>query len=376
MADAPGMRETEEAIVVIFNPALPAATRAAAQEHCDKIKQAPGALAFACNLFDGSSVPEVRFWCLQTVEEMLNHSYEVLEDAERAGLQNWLVALACQPTSSIRGQTFLQNKLAQVYALLIRHEYPEQWQVPFTSLLCNLQMGEDVINMFLRVMRAVDAEIINPECHRRGADAAVAMRIKDALREQCIADVASSWYVIMHEFHVSNPALVKECLQSMAPYISWVDVQLVVNEQFVTAFYSLLAKDGFVQEVSACLTEVVLKKMDPGPKAELISTVFHKPTIEACLTNRSRDRREAGEEGATAIAGLATLTSAACRELLTCSDKLSRQAAPGGGPGEGAAEAARLLQEMMPLALGCASHEAHDVSQVCVCEVQGAGCKV
>ena len=54
-----GMREAEEAIVIIFNPALSAASRAAAQEHCDKIKQAPGALAFACNLFDGSSVPEV-----------------------------------------------------------------------------------------------------------------------------------------------------------------------------------------------------------------------------------------------------------------------------------------------------------------------------
>ena len=33
-------------------------------------------------------------------------------------------------------KVFLQNKLAQVYAILIRHEYPEQWQVLFFWYFC------------------------------------------------------------------------------------------------------------------------------------------------------------------------------------------------------------------------------------------------
>jgi hypothetical protein len=180
-------REVEEAIVILFNPAIPPATRAAAQQRCDSIKEASGALGFVCQLFEASSVSEVRFWCLQSIEEILNHKYEILNVSERQGLQNWLVHVACQNTNLMGGHVFLQNKLAQVYAILIRHEYPEQWEAPFTSLLCNLQMGEEVIAMFLRVLRAVDAEIINAECHRSAADAGVAMRVKDALREQvCI----------------------------------------------------------------------------------------------------------------------------------------------------------------------------------------------
>ena len=242
------LREVEGAIVVIFNPAIAAATRAAAQERCDRIKAAEGVLGFVCQLFEGSSVPEVRFWCLQTIEEILNYKYATLSPSERTGLQQWLSNLACCATTSAAGHAFLHNKLAQVYAILIRHDYCEHWLTPFTALLNHLQMGEDVIAMFLRVLRAVDAEIINAECHRSPADAGVAMRVKDSLREQCIGDIAAAWYLILHEFHQSNIALVKECLACMALFINWIDVQLIVNDKFVPAFYSLLDKDEFVQE--------------------------------------------------------------------------------------------------------------------------------
>ena len=45
-------------------------------------------------------------------------------------------------------------------------------------------------------------------------------------------------YVILHEFHVTNPSLVKECLVSMAAFINWIDVQLVLNDKFVPGRHS------------------------------------------------------------------------------------------------------------------------------------------
>ena len=72
----------------------------------------------------------------------------------------------------------------------MRQEYPEQWPDAMQALLRNLEAGEDVVWMFIRVLRAVDVEIINVECHRGPADAGVAMRVKDAMRAQCLTDVA------------------------------------------------------------------------------------------------------------------------------------------------------------------------------------------
>ena len=161
------------------------ATRTAAQERCDALKNAPGALESACQLFQASEVPEVRFWCLQTLEELLNYKYAALNESERVGLRHWLVLVACQGGGVGSAAPFLANKLAQVYALLMRQEYPEQWPDAMQALLRNLEAGEDVVWMFIRVLRAVDVEIINVECHRGPADAGVAMRVKDAMRAQC-----------------------------------------------------------------------------------------------------------------------------------------------------------------------------------------------
>ena len=187
------LREVEQAIAVIFTPGIDRATRTAAQERCDALKNAPGALESACQLFQASEVPEVRFWCLQTLEELLNYKYAALNESERAGLRHWLVLVACQGGGVGSAAPFLANKLAQVYALLMRQEYPEQWPDAMQALLRNLEAGEDVVWMFIRVLRAVDVEIINVECHRGPADAGVAMRVKDAMRAQCLTDVARAW---------------------------------------------------------------------------------------------------------------------------------------------------------------------------------------
>jgi len=39
-----------------------------------------------------------------------------------------------------------------------------------------------------------------------------------------------------------------------------------MNEKFVTAFYALLAREDMLVEAAGCLTEMVLKKMEPRHK--------------------------------------------------------------------------------------------------------------
>lgn len=221
----------------------------------------------------------------------------------------------------------------------MRHEYPNLWPGAVTALLSHLEMGEDVIDMFLRVLRAVDAEIMNPECHRSPSDAGVAMRVKDGMRLQCLSQVAAAWYLILETFHSTSAGLVKDCLLCMAPFINWLDIHLIVNDKFVPALYSLLEKDEFVEEVAACLTEIVLKKMEPGAKCALICSVIHEPTLHACLSRRSKSCEQqeqahgaGGGSGGAAdcvsdlgLVALATLTSAVSRELLTSIEKLSSQ---------------------------------------------------
>ena len=43
--------------------------------------------------------------------------------------------------------------------------------------------------------------------------------------------ISQAWYTILQNFHVTEPKLAKGCLSTMARYISWIDISLVVNER-------------------------------------------------------------------------------------------------------------------------------------------------
>eukprot|EP00960_Hanusia_phi_P061273 764794-Hanusia_phi.AAC.4 len=332
-------QDAEKAVLCIYNQSSDPALRKQAQDYCDSVKNSDGALHIACGLMMRSAVQQ--------------HRYATLSDQDRDEVKKFLVSWILETCPAGPPQPpFLLNKVAQIYAILVRNDYPEQWPDALTILLSALNSGVTVIDMFLRVQDAVDAEIINSEFHRSPADAAVSMRVKDALRLQCLNEMASAWYVILREFYQSEPGLVKYCLSSISRYIHWIDIGLIMNDKFVPAFYALLENDVFVEEAAMCLTEMVLKKMEPVQKIHHIHSLVNKPFIENALATRATEPNK----NAAALVRLAHLTGSVCKELLVNSDKISSTS-----PAE-ALQAQTQLQDLMPLALGCAMNENDDVS--------------
>ena len=66
--------------------------------------------------------------------------------------------------------------------------------------------------------------------------------MKDGIRDQCVSQLAEAWYTILQAYHSSEPRLVKSCLATLARYISWIDISLVVNDRFLPAFWSFLSQ--------------------------------------------------------------------------------------------------------------------------------------
>jgi exportin-T len=56
-------------------------------------------------------------------------------------------------------------------------------------------------------------------------------QVKDGIRDQCVVQISQAWYTILQSFHETEPKLAKGCLSTMARYISWIDISLVVNER-------------------------------------------------------------------------------------------------------------------------------------------------
>jgi len=311
-----------------------------------------GSWRHVCGLFLHTKIPEVQFWCLQTLHEVMQYRVAVLAPEDLAELRGFLVALVTEKLPTAQFPVFIVNKIAQIYAALLRNEYPETWPDAVTVILGALNSGLAMIDVFLRILEAMDTDIISAEFHRSPADAAVSMRVKDALREQCIADVVSACFTILESYHASQPALGQMCLSVLARYIPWMDIGLVMNDKFVPAFYALLGRDDMVVQAAGCLTEMVLKKMEPAPKVLLLSNLVNKGIVEETL----RAQQQRGQVGSEGMAAMAALVAAVCKELLVAGEKLA------GSGGAEEASASALLGEMMPLLLSCASSDQDGVS--------------
>ena len=57
-------------------------------------------------------------------------------------------------------------------------------------------------------------------------------------------------------------------------YISWIDIDLIVNERFMTLFLRFVKQPLLRESACDCLHEIVLKGMEPIAKTKLIESFW------------------------------------------------------------------------------------------------------
>ena len=87
---------------------------------------------FYISRFHSSGLVEVKFWCLT----VLAQKYPTMVEGDRAGLRGaileWLSGPAMQQPLA---EAYVKNKFAQLYALIIKVDYPAQFPGAFTELM-------------------------------------------------------------------------------------------------------------------------------------------------------------------------------------------------------------------------------------------------
>eukprot|EP00898_Chlorokybus_atmophyticus_P004220 jgi/Chlat1/479/Chrsp103S00979 len=248
--------------------------------YCQEARASPGAIGLCIERIPRASHPAVRFWCLQTLQELLPARYSSLSDAERSQLQTCLLRWIqderslCQPLGvEVQDATleqehapaYVRNKLAQVFATVVGIDYPERWPAVFLDLAGGAVRTAFAADMFCRAMMAVDDEII-------AVDPRVGMRVKDAIREQCVMQVLDAWYTLLSQYHTMLPDLAGQVLQTMQRYISWMDINLIASDRFMVLLFQFLSASHVKLRIGACdcLMEVVGKRMDAISKLAML----------------------------------------------------------------------------------------------------------
>uniref|UniRef100_A0A7C9A2R2 Exportin-T n=1 Tax=Opuntia streptacantha TaxID=393608 RepID=A0A7C9A2R2_OPUST len=338
------MDDLEKAILISFDESgtIDQGLKSQAIEYCQRIKEAPTISSICVERLFTSKLVQVQFWCLQCLHDAIRIRYSSMSPEEKQFIRKSVFAMACYEGVDDKNATvrvlespaFIKNKLAQVLVTLIYFEYPLIWSSVFVDFLSHLNKGAVVIDMFSRVLNALDDELISLDYPRNAEEVAVAGRIKDAMRQQCVPQIVRAWYDIVTVYKSSDSELCASVLDAMRRYISWIDINLIANDVFIPLLFELIMVEGLPEQLrgaaASCVLAVALKRMDPQAKLNLLQSLQINRVFG--LINEDTDSE--------LVSSIATLLTGYAAEVLECAKRLTSE--------DGKRLSTELLEEVLP----------------------------
>jgi hypothetical protein len=196
----------------------------------------------------------------------------------------------------------VKNKFTQILSLVLWLEYPARWLDFFSHLF---RLVDDVgvtgdgrcaaladpgavlrVDMLLRVLLAIDRDIVSRRDGVGGADLQRINEIKDGMRAQCVERVINLAYEIILAYNEpvarqwrGAEQVVRQALQVLTRYVGWVDIEFVVGRGRAALLTSLLRVPEFRVEACAAIAMTVGKGMPASDKLLLISNLRLKAVV-------------------------------------------------------------------------------------------------
>ncbi|CAI5730624.1 unnamed protein product [Peronospora destructor] len=334
--------EFERAVLVAFqyatadtNDQRAQTIKLQAESFCTAVKTQVDGWRAELQLFKRSEHEQVKFYALQALQEALVNGVDDVM---------WIYMETKAP--------YLKTKLAVVITRLIKRDYPDRWPTAFMELLELLPQGASIVEMYFRILLAINEEIVEFDAQRTQQEAAHNMKIKDAMREgSCMRESFDAIARVLVNADVSDVMrqLSASALETLKRYISWVDIGLVVNDTLWPLLIKLLREsETFRCQAANCVFEVIDKGMTPEKKLAMLQQLQF---LEMLAALPIRDDDEFAEE-------IGEVINIVGLELVTCMDAFRHT-----NRADLLQASATLLCQLMPLVWELFAHESKDVSE-------------
>ncbi|KAG1747210.1 armadillo-type protein [Suillus paluster] len=327
--------------------------------------------AFTDMTSEGRKYPEsVRFYSLRLLDEFFDNRFEPLDEDSFRTLQQSLVSYV--QTEYVYGSAesnapYLRNKFSHTLTLFFLCTYVEQWATFFTDLFSLIRLPESssqpqfnrhVSLLLFHIITEISGEVadqtiksartFNPVRHTRDSRVRDAVRERDAplINEAVLTIIVDSTerMAALRKTTTSSPELSEALeivdwgIRTFGSYAGWIDINLTVTPVTIPLLFSLLPDPnlGIRLATSTALLRIVAKGLkEPEDKLQLIKVLALGQVIDVL---ESKTRAEQMKEKKSYREALGRL------ELSKLTDVESEKP-------EVAAEAARLLEQILPVML-------------------------
>jgi exportin-T len=282
--------QVENAIQIAFDPTSSQQLRGQAVEYLERLRSEGSAWQASLALFTRDPRPPdiIRHTSLDLVNNAVQEHR--LDEQSLAYIKDSLMSHVRQsyaPGSTTADTPHIQNKLMQTMSYLFAALYPTSWQSFFDDFraLAGDQNTIGNVNttttvLYLRMLMQVHDEIADQLVARSEDEKKRNSDLKDMIRQRDAEKISSSWQEILAKWRETDLNLVEMCLRTIGRYVSWININLVVNQAMITTFLEMAGQQGIADPESAAgrvrdaaidtFSEIVGKKMTPADKIELI----------------------------------------------------------------------------------------------------------
>lgn len=209
---------------------------------------------------------------MQIIENYLKTRYKTsATEEDQNALKHFMsIWLQMQTTRKANEKNFLTKKSAQLFALVSLIDFPHRWPTFFNDLMATSLWSVGNADFYLKVLLAIDSEIVDRELPRTPEESNLITFYKNAIREHCVSDLVNSWYVLLKENSNKNAEITCQTLEVIGIYIDWIDINLIVNDRFVEFFLFALSQVDLRETACTCIEEIINKRMEIRAKLRLI----------------------------------------------------------------------------------------------------------
>ena len=283
--------QVENAIQIASDPTSSQQLRGQAIEYLNQLRQEGSAWQAALTLFTRDPRPSdfVRHTSLDLVNNAVQEHR--LDEQGLAYIKDTLmnhIRQSYTPGSGAADTTHIQNKLMQTVTYLFVALYPSSWQTFFDDFraLAGDSAAIGSINtattfLYLRMLGQVHDEIADQLVARPEDEKKRNTELKDLIRQRDAQKISQSWQEILAKWRETDLGLVEMCLRTIGRWVSWTDINLIVNQAMITTFLEMAGQQGISDPESPAgkvrdaaidtFSEIVGKKMSPSDKIELIT---------------------------------------------------------------------------------------------------------
>jgi exportin-T len=136
-----------------------------------------------------------KFLSLQIIEHYLKTKYKLASEPDQLIIRQFMSSWLHTHVKSEK--SFISRKAAQVFALIAVVDFPHRWKNFFLDLIQTCTWSLENIDFYLKILLALNTEIIDREIPHTTNETNLARDFKDYIRESCMNELAESWFKLL-----------------------------------------------------------------------------------------------------------------------------------------------------------------------------------